>query len=128
MHYAKLHDLGIGIICTKIICFTCNTVYATIVWLFKTSLLTPSQWQFRDENSGFLNFYPLHRYLIVCTDQSTDFGGIICGQTGWCWEGTAMESFVTLKKDCFFLLMSSDYVLLKRDKILGWKSNQYLLM
>lgn len=88
----------------------CNTIYATTVWLFKPSLLTARQWQFRDENSGFLNFCPLHRYLIVWTDKSTDFGDIICGQTGWYWEGTAMENFVTLKEDCFFLLMSSDYV------------------
>lgn len=113
MHYAQLHGLGIGIIRTKIIWFIFNTVYAITVWLFQKSLLSASQWKSRDENSGFLNLCPFHSNLFVWTDQSTDFGGIIYGQTGRCWEGTAVEYFVTLKEECFFLLMSFEYVLLK---------------
>lgn len=87
--------------------------YAITVWLFQKSLLMASQWQSKNENSRFLNLYPFHSYLIVWTDKSTDFDGIICGQTGCCWEVTTTEYFVTLKEDYFFLLMSFEYILLK---------------
>lgn len=84
----------------------CSTVYAITVCLFQKSQLTASQWQSIDEYTEFLNLCPFHSYLIVWTDQCTGFGSIICGQTGWCWEGTAVGYFVTLKEDCFFLLTS----------------------